>query len=98
MYEIITYIQYTYCIQVIWLGMYIYLALVCLGVIFLTSLRQKCHVKIRAKCHNFLVKVSQMTRVPQVEYHCCRVYNYVPELYSVQYKYQYTSIFLYLEY
>ena len=40
-------------------------------VIFLTSLCQKCHVKIKAKCHNFLVKVSQMTRVPQVEYHCC---------------------------
>ena len=23
-----------------------------------------CHVKIKAKCHNFLVKVSQMTLVP----------------------------------
>ena len=44
---------------------HVYLACwVCLGVIFLTSLRQKCHVKIKAKCQNFLVKVSQMTRVP----------------------------------
>ena len=45
-------------------------------------MRQKCHVKIKAKCHNYLVKVSQMTRVPQVEYHCSKVltkgaYNWV---------------------
>ena len=41
-----------------------------LGAIFLTSLRQECHVKIKAKCHNFLVKVPQMARVPQFENHC----------------------------
>ena len=28
-----------------------------------------CHVKIKAKCHNFLVKVSQMTLVPQFKVH-----------------------------
>ena len=46
------------------------LTFVRLDVIFFTSLRQECHVKIKAKCHNFLVKVSQMTRVPQFENHC----------------------------
>ena len=46
------------------------LTFVLLGVIFYTSLRQKSHIKIKAKCHKYLVKVSQMTRVPQVEYHC----------------------------
>ena len=35
-----------------------------------TSLRQKSHIKIKAKCHKYLVKVSPMTRVPQVEYLC----------------------------
>ena len=45
------------------------LTFVRLGVISFTSLRQKCHIKIKAKCHKYLVKVSQMTRVPQVEYH-----------------------------
>ena len=49
------------------------LAFVRLGVIFFTSLRQECHVKIKAKRHNFLVKVSQMTRVPQFENHCYTV-------------------------
>ena len=50
-----------------------------LGVIFFISLRQEWHVKIKAKCHNFLVKVSQMTRVPQFENHC----NTVPEIVHV---------------
>ena len=57
-------------------SLYRWNGLVCIfsvGVIFLTSLRQKCHVKIKAKCQNILVKVSQMTRVPQVEYHWCTV-------------------------
>ena len=40
------------------------LTFVRLGVISFTSLRQKCHEKIIAKCHKYLVKVSQMTRVP----------------------------------
>ena len=39
-----------------------------LGVIFFTSWRQKSHIKIKAKSHKYLVKVSPMTRVPQVEY------------------------------
>ena len=35
---------------------------------FLTSLSQNLsHIKIKAKFHKYLVKVSQMTRVPQVE-------------------------------
>ena len=49
------------------------LTFVRLGVITFTSLHQKCHVKIKAKCHKYLVKVSQMTLVPQFENHCCRV-------------------------
>ena len=47
---------------------------VCLGVIFFISLRQESHIKLKAKCHNFLVKVSQITRVPQVENLCYTVY------------------------
>ena len=63
-------------IQVIWLlACHVYLALVLPGCHFLNILRQKCHVKIKAKCQNFLVKVSQMTRVPQVEYHCSTKFN-----------------------
>ena len=42
---------------------------VCLGVIFFISLRQESHIKIKAKCHNYLVKVSQMTRVPTSAVH-----------------------------
>ena len=61
--------------------MYIHLYNVCamiltfvrLGVIFFSSLRQECHVKIKA-VSQFLVKVSQMTRVPQFENHCSIVY------------------------
>ena len=48
-----------------------------LGVIFLTFMRQECHVKIKAKCHNCFVKVSQITRVPQVEKHCYTAPHYV---------------------
>ena len=50
----VQYILYNVCAMI----------LVRLGVIFFTSLRQECHVKIKAKCHNFLVKVPQMARVP----------------------------------
>ena len=46
------------------------LTFVRLGVIFFTSLRQKSHIKIKAKCHKYLVKVPPMTRVPQVENLC----------------------------
>ena len=48
-----------------------------LGVIFFTSLRQKSHIKIKAKCNKYFVKVSPMTRVPQVEYLCVYVYSYI---------------------
>ena len=51
------------------------LTFVRLGVISFTSLRQKCHKKIKAKCQKYLVKVSQMTRVPQVKYHCCNIFK-----------------------
>ena len=56
----VVYILYNVCAMI--------LTFVRLGVISFTSLRQESHIKIKAKCHKYLVKVSQMTRVPQVEY------------------------------
>ena len=53
------YILYNVCAMI--------LTFVRLGVIFFTSFRQECHVKIKAKCHNFLVKVSQMTEYPSLK-------------------------------
>ena len=50
------YILYNVCAMI--------LTFVRLVIISFTSMRQKCHVKIKAKCHKYLVKVSQMTRVP----------------------------------
>ena len=74
-------VQCTFC------TMYVqWFTFVRLGVIFSISLRQEWHVKIKAKCYNFLVKVSQMTRVPQFENHCCTEY--------VISHVQYTSIFV----
>ena len=43
-----------------------------LVVIFFSFLRSKSFEKIKAKCRNFLVKVSQMPRVPQFGKHCYR--------------------------
>ena len=57
------------------LHVYSYLALGFPGCHFLNIFASKCHIKIKAKCQFFLVKVSQMTRVPQVEYHWCIRYT-----------------------
>ena len=65
----VVYILYNVCAMI--------LIFVRLGVISFTSLRQKSHLKIKAKCHKYLVKVSQMTRVPQVEYHWCTLHHTV---------------------
>ena len=36
----------------VWL--YVIVTFVCIGVIFFIFMRQKSHIKIKAKCHNFL--------------------------------------------
>ena len=67
--------------------------LFCIGVIFFIFLYQECHIKIKAKCHNFLVKVSQMTRVPQVENDCCKVFPVLGRYSSTCTRVLYSSTF-----
>ena len=61
------YIMYNVCAMI--------LIFVCIGAIFFTSLRQKILIKIKAKRLKFLVKVSQMTPVPEIEYHWCTAFS-----------------------